>query len=153
MKTKNNIFYLLVIGIGLLIALGGFLVSNFTGSFEAENWIYRGLWISELAGFFMLFLNGTFIETRYFRILKAIIAIIIIGALFKIMHWNYGDLILTIGFVGVIITYFFSFLKKPIKKRLDYLKLAWVIVTYIGGILRFLHVISDEYQILTSALV
>lgn len=149
---KNNLPYITIIGIGLIIALGGFLTSKLTDNYDAENWIYIGLWVSELAGFFMLLLNGTFIKTKYFRILKGVIAIIIIGALFKIMHWEYNSLIMIIGFIGIILTYFFSFLNKPIKNRLDYLKLFWVIVAYTNGILTYLHVIGDEYQILSSSL-
>ena len=149
---KNNLPYITIIGIGLIIALGGFLTSKLFDNYDDENWIYIGLWISELAGFFMLLLNGTFIKTKYFRILKGVIAIIIIGALFKIMHWEYNSLIMIIGFIGIILTYFFSFLNKPIKNRLDYLKLFWVIVAYTNGILTYLHVIGDEYQILSSSL-
>ena len=151
LKT-NNLPYITIIGLGLIVALVGFLTSNLTNNYNVENWTYTGLWISELAGFFMLLINGTFIKTKYFRILKGVIAIIIIGALFKIMHWEYNSLILITGFIGIILTYFFSFINKPIKKRLDYLKLAWVIVAYTNGILTYLHIIGDEYQILSSSL-
>ncbi len=151
MKT-NNLPYITIIGIGLIIALVGFLTSQLTDNYDAENWTYIGLWISELTGFFMLLLNGTFIKSKYFRILKGVIAIIIIGALFRILHWEYNRLIMTIGFIGIMLTYFFSFLNKPIKKRLDYLKLVWVIVAYTNAIFTYLHIIGDEYQVLSSAI-
>ncbi|MFY0604881.1 MAG: hypothetical protein JXQ93_13155 [Flavobacteriaceae bacterium] len=151
MKT-HNLPYVVLIGIGLLIALGGFLMSNITDNYDAENWTYIGLWISEIFGFFMLLLNGTFIKTKYFRILKGVIAIIIIGTLFKIMHWEYDRPIMIMGLAGIMITYLFSFLSKPIKRRLDFLKLAWVIVAYTNGILTYLHIVGEEYQILSSAL-
>ena len=152
LKTKNLV-YLIIIGIGLIIALGGFVVSKFTENIESgESWIYIGLTLSEMTGFFMLILNGTFIKTKYFRIFKGVIAIIIIGALFKILHYKYNQIIMIIGFVGIILTYFFSFLNKPIKKRLDLLKLFWVIVAYTNGILTYLHIVGDEYQILSSAI-
>ena len=102
----------------------------------------------------MLVLHGTFIKTKYFRIFKGIMAIVIIGALIKILHWEFqgvnGNNILTVGFIGIMVTYLFSFLNKPIKNRLDFLKLAWVISSYSVGILIFLHMIRRDYQIIPS---
>jgi hypothetical protein len=152
LKT-HNLPYIVLIGIGLLIALGGFLTSSMTDNYDAESWTYIGFWVSEIFGFCMLLLNGTFIKTKYFRILKGVIAIIIIGVVFKIMHWKYDRLIIIMGIMGIMITYLFSFLNKPIKKRLDFLKLAWVIVAYTNGILTYLHIVGEEYQILSSALI
>ena len=91
-----------------------------------------------------------FIKTKYFRILKAVIAIIIIGVLFKIMHWKFSNLILPLGFIGVIITYLLSFLNKPLKNRLDFFKLTWVIFRYTTGILVLSHLIPRDYQIFGS---
>ncbi len=149
----DNLTFLIVISCGLIIALGSYLATQFTTFEDSEIWIYRGLWISELAGFFMLILNGTFIKTRFFKILNGAAALIIVGALFKIMHWQYADLLLTMGLIGTILIYFLSFLKKPLKKRLDFLKLTWVIVAFAIAILRFAHLIGEEYQVLSSTLI
>ena len=78
---KNNFYYIIIIIIGLVITLFALISTFVTDNPEAENWLYRGLKIVEIAGFFMLVMNGTFIKTKYFRILKGIIAIILIGAL------------------------------------------------------------------------
>lgn len=154
---KNNFYYVVIILIGLVISLFAFISTIVTENFEAENWLYRGLTIVEIAGFFMLLMNGTFIKTKYFRILKGIVAIILIGTLVKILHWEFyginGDLILAISFLGVMTTYFFSFLNKPFRKRLDYLKLAWVLSRYTIGTLIFLHVISKVYEIIPSIII
>tara|TARA_R110000868_G_C10833443_1_gene759546 strand:- start:163 stop:687 length:525 start_codon:yes stop_codon:yes gene_type:complete len=151
---KNNFYYVAIIIIGLVIALVSLVSMNLTDNLNAGIWFERGLWIGQVAGFFMLVLKGTFIKTKYFRIFKGIMAIVIIGALFKILHWEFqgvnGNLLLSIGFLGIMITYFFSFLNKPIKKRLDFLKLAWVITSYTVGILIFLHMIRRDYQIIAS---
>lgn len=149
---KNNLPYLVIIVIGLLTALISFFAFNLTSNLEAEDWTYVGLWASELAGFFMLLINGTLIKTKHFRLLKGSIALIIIGALFKILHWEYHKTLIVIGFLSIVLIYFLSFLNKPIKKRLNYLKLAWVIIAYTGGILTFLHIIGPEYHILQSAI-
>ena len=151
MKTKNYTYVSIII-IGIVVALIGFVVSKLTYSPDAEFWTQVGLAISEFTGFLMLIRNGTFIKTKYFRIFKGVFAIIIIGVLFKIMHWQYSDVIIIIGFVLAILVYFFSFLNKPIKKRLDYLKLFWVVIAYTGAVLKFLHMINLDYQIMSSAI-
>ncbi|SFW61255.1 hypothetical protein [Cellulophaga fucicola] len=151
---KSNFNYVIIIIIGLIIAGASFASSILTENINAGIWLDRGLWIGEIAGIFMLLLNGTFIKTKYFRVIKGIMALIMIGALLKILHWEFqfitGNLILIVGFIGIMTTYFFSFLNKPIKKRLDYLKLAWVITRYTVGVLIFLHIIHRDYQVIAS---
>lgn len=149
---KNNLPFLTIIGIGLIIALGGLVAYKFTDYYEGYDWMYIGLWISELAGFFMLLANGTFIKTKYFRYFKGVISIVLIAALLKILHYSVSDTIMITGFIGLILIYFLSFIKKPIKKRLDYLKLGWVISAYSIGLLKYFHMVGDDYQILPSAI-
>jgi len=154
---KNNFYYIVLIIIGLVISLVAFIGITFTENIEAKYWLPRGLNIVEIAGFFMLLMNGSFIKTKYFRIAQGIVAMILIGALIKILHWKFygvtGNLILTISFLGIMTTYFLSFLKKPIKKRLDYLKLAWVLTRYSIGTLIFLYMVSREYDIIPTILI
>lgn len=149
---KKNLPFLVIIGIGLLTALAAYVVSVFTDYFQAQNWTYIGLWMSELAGFFMLLINGTFLKTKYFKYFKGVFSIVIVAVLFKILHWSYSDILLIIGFIGFIIVYFFSFLNKPNRKRLDFLKLAWVITAFSIGLLKILKFIGDQYQIIPSAI-
>jgi hypothetical protein len=151
LKT-NNLFFIIPIGIALLFALGGFLTSYISYSSKAEDLMHIGISVIEFVGLFMLLLNGTFIKTKYSKIAQGIFAIVIVGSLFTIMHWPYGTLILVSGFAGIVIVYFLSFLKKPIKNRLDILKLAWVVVSHANGLLVYFHIIGDEYQILQSVL-
>ncbi|WP_299242218.1 hypothetical protein [uncultured Aquimarina sp.] len=68
------------------------------------------------------------------------------------MHWSFGNPILVGGCIGIVISYLIHFLKKPIKKRIDYLKMVWVIVLYIGSALRLYHIIPRDYRILTTVL-
>ena len=50
-----------------------------------------------------------------------------LGFLFKIEHWTFGDQLLLIGALGVIIAYGLWFRNKPQREPLDYLKLTWVL--------------------------
>jgi hypothetical protein len=154
---KNNFYYVVIIIIGLVISFFALISTFMTENIEAEIWLNRGLVIVELTGFFMLVMNGTFIKTKYFRILKGIVAVVFIGALIKILHWEFygitGNMILLIAFLGIMATYFFSFLNKPIKKRLDFLKLVWVLTRYSIGTLTLLHIIKKEYDIIPSMII
>ncbi len=67
------------------------------------------------------------------------IAVLIIGILFKIMHWPYGNIIITVAFSSISILYIFRFLNKTNKKWLDYAKLLLVVSFSIRGIFVILH--------------
>ncbi|MEP3228083.1 MAG: hypothetical protein ABJN61_11660 [Flavobacteriaceae bacterium] len=137
---------------GLLTALLGYLMSFKDSIEDPESLIYFGLWVSETAGFLMLLRNGTFIKTKYFNYLKGLFSFVLIGALFRILHWDYSYVFIIIGFVGFIIVYFISFLKKPRHLKLDYMKLLWVIAAYTTGLLEYFHMIGDDYKIISSAI-
>lgn len=59
--------------------------------------------------------------------LAAGMAVIGIGALFKIEHWKFADELLLIGPAVVLGTYARWFSLKGERKLLDYLKLAWLV--------------------------
>ncbi|MDY8136152.1 hypothetical protein [Aquimarina sp. 2201CG5-10] len=150
----NQILTILII-LGVLMSLTGLGLSNFTVETENDFLGAIGLWLLEVSGMFLLLRNGTFLKTRYFSVVIGLIVIMLIGSLFKIMHWPFGievNIVLSIICISILIMYFLHFIKKPIKKRLDYLKLAWVLVLYLGATLKLHHIISREYRILTTVL-
>ncbi|MDJ1471807.1 GldL-related protein [Xanthocytophaga flava] len=67
------------------------------------------------------------------------IGIIIIGVLFKIMHWPGYKEILLISLSVIPVLYFIWLIRKPEKSQLDLIKVVWVVVTYLGAILTLLH--------------
>lgn len=148
---SNQTLTILII-LGVLITFIGLFLSSFT-TIENSDFLFRiGLWLIEVPGMFLLLSNGTFLKTKYSRIVMGLFAFMLIGTAFMIMHWPYGNSLLVVGCIGIVISYLVHFLKKPIKKRLDYIKLAWVSVLYIGAILRLYHLITVEYRILTTVL-
>jgi len=152
----NNLVLVLIIGGSLLCALVGGALIDAASAPETINlgWdlFDYGLRIGGLAGLFLLVKNGTFQKTKYFKIAQVISAVVIIGALFKIQHWPFANGIVIIGLTGIAITYFVSFLKKPVKQRLDYLKITWVILNNALAVLTFLHLIKDDYAVMGNAL-
>jgi len=146
--SSNQILTILII-LGVLMSLASLALSSFAYSSQSDFLFSIGIWLIEIPGMLLLLQNGSFLKTRYSRIAMGLIALVIIGALFKIMHWPYNSVLLWIGCIGIVASYFFHFMKKPIKKRLDYLKLAWVSGMYMGALLRLYHYIPADYRILT----
>lgn len=137
--------------LGIVVAFGSFILSFFT-SFNSENWIDFGLNISYLSGLLLLLMNGTFIKTKYYNYSFLFISMLLIGSLFKVNHWPLSNLLITTAYIGIVILYSISFFKKPIKKRLDILKLIWVLLEFCSNLLIFFHIISNEYSTIPMVL-
>ncbi|WP_298539517.1 hypothetical protein [uncultured Aquimarina sp.] len=148
---SNQTLTILII-LGVLMSVTGLFLSSFTTVANSDFLLTWGLWLIEMGGMFLLLSNGTFLKTIYSRIVMGLLAVVLIGSAFKIMHWPFGNPILVGGCIGIVISYLIHFLKKPIKKRIDYLKMVWVIVLYIGAALRLYHIIPRDYRILTTVL-
>ena len=106
----------------------------------------------EIVGMFLLLYIGTFIKTKYYNYSRVMLVIVIAGVVVKITHWTFNDFFFIIGFLGVLLFYFLSFLKKDIKKRVDYLKLCWVTVAVFCTLPLSFHITQMQYLILTSIL-
>jgi len=146
----NNRYFLTIIGLLIMLSFIGIILTNISSESETVelgwNMFEYGSRIGGFVGLIMLLSKGTFIKTKYYKIAQGIISFVIIGALLKIMHWTeYANLIVITGLIGIAMCYFLHFSKKPIKKRLDYLKLLWVFVSYSFAILGFLHIINRDY--------
>ncbi len=91
--------------------------------------------LGRLGGLFLFLRQGTLIKSRPFFLLTIIfICIVIIGAITKILHWQFNNIILPTGLIGIPIIYFIHFVKKQDKHRLDILKLIWVTVYFTSTI-------------------
>ena len=153
----NKRYFLIFIGSLVLISFFGIILANISAEIETVelgwNIFDYGRIIAEIFSLIFLLLNGTFIKTKYFKWTKGIISIIIIGALLKIMHWTkYGNHIIIVGLIGIAFCYFLHFSKKPIKKRLDYLKILWVLVSYSLKILTSLDLINSYFTLIGSVI-
>lgn len=123
------ISYVWIIIMLLLLALTGRLLTVLSSDYELvetgsimENFCLN---VAYVAGWVLMLSKGTFVKTKYFKITQGLMSIVIIGALLKIMHWTiYADYLIVFGLLGILIAYSISYYKKPIKKRLDYLKLT-----------------------------
>jgi gliding motility-associated GldL-like protein len=84
--------------------------------------------------------DGTLFKSKIFRSLFALcIAIVVVGALMKILHWPYANELLLAGFLSTILFYSVrSLLKRP-KRWLDLLKWGWVVSICIVSPFRIFH--------------
>lgn len=73
------------------------------------------------------------------RLIRLSFAIIIIGILFKIMHWPYSQALLTLGVGIIVILYPVRFYFKKEKKLIDYIKLLLLIIFPLVWYLRLFH--------------
>ena len=136
MTTKH---FLILISLGALLGLCGLIILMLT-YFESGAWLLElGFSISGVLGQVMLIRNGTLTKTIYFKFIMFCWAIITIGALFKIMHWPGGAIMLTVGTLGITVIYTIRFIKKTTKTQLDIMKWVWVVVAYTSGLCLIMH--------------
>jgi hypothetical protein len=103
-----------------------------------------------ILGLYLLISNGTIMNTIYWRLILRFLVVTLVGVVFKIMHYAYADLILTVGLSSMALTYLVRFIKKDKKARLDFFKLLWVVSASISCILIILHYIPRDYAILST---
>lgn len=82
--------------------------------------------------------------------IRIAISILIIGSLFKIMHWPHANLIMVSAFSLIFIIYPLRFWKKNKKLLIDYIKLFGVCIWAIRGVFSTFHLnYSDILTLLT----
>ncbi|MGZ4077141.1 MAG: GldL-related protein, partial [Bacteroidia bacterium] len=64
---------------------------------------------------------------------------VIIGSMLKVMHWPFGNLIITAGLTAIVFVYTIRFIKKVTKKQLDILKLLWLMVFCFAAVFKINH--------------
>lgn len=71
--------------------------------------------------------------------------ILIFGALFKVMHWPYATQLMLIGGVTIGILYTIRFLYKKEKSKLDYVKLALILLWVFSYLIKAFHLFYLPY--------
>jgi len=71
--------------------------------------------------------------------LKLGVAVVIIGMLFRLQQWNYGNQILIGGIVLMVLGYVYDLFRKENRGILDFIKMGLVILMAIGYVANLLH--------------
>ncbi|MBC8045585.1 MAG: hypothetical protein H7Y00_02185 [Fimbriimonadaceae bacterium] len=97
--------------------------------------------------------NGNILKSNHYRYIFIGLAIVIVGALFKILHLPYADLLICCGyaFIGIIYISWTAF-KKPVY-LLDILKCVWVLSVLANGIFKLYYFPYQLYIIIMSCAV
>jgi hypothetical protein len=131
MSNKTTLF---LIGTLLLVGILGFVLPG-----DSPNKVTQfGLGAAHLIALYMLINNGTLRSTWFWFLILGCVLLALLGAMFKIMHWPYANMMLLAGLCSIGLAYLASFLRKPSKGIFDVLKLIWVWLNY-GSMLLFLY--------------
>jgi len=125
---KGKIISLLLIALFLMWCFSNIL---FASGIEPEmSGIMTNLFSSIfcLTGTIWLFYTGTFRISIYFRFIFFAIALLLVGILFKIQHWEEATMLISIASAGCFTIYLLHYISKKEKKLLDNIKLLWVIL-------------------------
>jgi hypothetical protein len=129
----TNKITLILIALALLAAAVGLgLTFSETEYGLGGRLLNAGSRIAEFLGLILLLRNGTTINTVYFTIFLFCMGFVLIGSLFKIMHWP-GENLLFLSLIAIAVIYTIRFMAKKQKRLLDVLKLLWVITAYVGS--------------------
>jgi hypothetical protein len=149
MNLRSNLY---LVGIGWLITITGIALMTSSmgvfGSFVTSI----GITMALLPALYMMIKAGSTWNSSQGRMIKFSVGILLLFALLKILHLQYSIFFLVAGSVGIIAAYTLSFLKKPGKTVLDYLKLIWVLAVFIITPLRLTHYIREDFQYVPLAM-
>lgn len=99
----------------------------------------------------MMLAHGTFMDRPYYKVFYGLILLMVIGALFKILHLTGADQCLAVALVGTLLLYTYHFITKQTKRWLDILKVVMVVYVIVVKMVALYHVVSDPYDLQLSA--
>ena len=135
---NRNKILLVLISLSLLSSLFTYIYDiNNTKLIDIE------LYIGQVFGVMLLLFNSTLVKTIYWKFLMLSFVILIIGAMFKILHWPGTSILISISIFSIMTIYSFRFYKKESKQRIDFLKLIWVLMAFSIDGLTLFHLIKD----------
>lgn len=77
--------------------------------------------------------------------LRIALIVLIFGVLFKVMHWSYASQLLLIGSVSIGLLYTIRFFYKREKSKLDYVKLALILLWVFNYLIKVFHLFYVPY--------
>lgn len=143
----NNKILIVIIGLSLASVIIGALGELFLGT-ESSLIIDYGFAFFIFMGTYLLVKNGEFIKTKESRLTRLSISIIIVGVLFKIMHWPMSGPILAVGFLSILIFYLIYIIRKGKRNLVVWIKLIFLTTFLMGRFFKMAHwPYSDELTI------
>lgn len=96
--------------------------------------------IVQLAAVYFIIRSGTLLTTRpYAQIVSMLIALLLVGMLFKILHWEGANLLLMISLLSFPLLYTVRFILKSTHNLLDIAKFLWVLAAFASILFNISH--------------
>lgn len=146
---NQRILYLICAATIIVILLNNTL--NVDSRFIAILLTVAGLALN-IFWIFLMSKTSKYWKTIYGRLTLLLIAVTIVGLLFKLQHWPSAALLMFIGLAGIMVVYLFRFLAKSSKNLVDILKMLWLQSAGSISLLLLNRMISREYSIISSFL-
>jgi hypothetical protein len=141
--------YIILISAALVIVFyAAFSLSDYP---ELFSWINYAGQIFILTSVYFLAKNGSFIRTKQFNLVGPAIATIIVGVLFKIMHWPHATYALMLG-AGVLVFSYAWYVLQHQSLRTHALKLLFV-AAFVGGRIMSVFHWPYGYELMLGSLV
>lgn len=135
----------MVIGLCLLVAGSGKLLTYAPDSAATgARLLSAGIGLGQLLSLWLLVKNGTILGTVYARVMRFLGGLLLIGVLFKVLHWVGANSLLVMALAGIALTYSLRFFRKREKGWPDVLKLLFVLAFSGCALLTFLHLAPRE---------
>ena len=141
----NNKLNLIIILVGFLTAIVGWVLSTIENNVEVYYRLFNGgLVLAKFASVALLVRNSNLFSLVYGWIFQACAGLIFLGAIIKILHLPGANQVLFLALLIIPVSYLVRFLKKEQKRRLDIIKLLWVTAACVSGVLFLGHWVSRE---------
>jgi hypothetical protein len=125
--NTRDLILLGVIAICLVIIISGFIL------FFIPTFSDHGLFLMNAAqnvagwiGLILLLLNGTLMKTKYWNYIKAGALIVLMSAVFKILHLPGANALLFAGLVLIEVVYTIRFIFLKDATAFDWMKYTWI---------------------------
>ena len=136
----------------LAAAVGNYMLDTPATSQTGNMLLTYGLELGRLLAWGLLVTSGTIIGTWYFRLILFWASVLLVGVLFKLLHYPGANLMLWASLPGIMLTYAVRFARKAHKGQFDILKLVLVVVSGTSALLLIMHLAPREIRFLPPCL-
>lgn len=119
----------------MLVGMIGYFIENPLFNL----FVYYGSIGFLISGVYLIAKNGGFIKTHEYRIALLGVAIMLVGAMFKIQHYPFSKEILALGYFSILLSYpIYMFLNKQTEWR-NFVKLIFLTSILTGKYFKIIH--------------
>lgn len=151
--NSRDLILLSIIVISLIAIICGLLLF-FIPIFENHGIFIMtlGQTVAEWTGLILLVLNGTVMKTKYWKYIIAGGLLLVISALFIILHLPWGRELMFAGLVFIELTYTVRFIQRRYASLFDWMKYIWTGAWYSATIFIVFMNWSEGWWLVSDAL-